>query len=75
MYGNGRKGMIKCKNTVTMKTLPSGPKRFVCPVCEKDCGTNAPYLKKHVKTKHPDFNVKIKNDEPKYTIIITNIIS
>eukprot|EP01084_Bolivina_argentea_P149202 260682_1 len=28
------------KNTVTMKTIPSGPKAHICPFCEKNCGTS-----------------------------------
>jgi protein-tyrosine phosphatase len=40
-------------NSVTMKTIPSGPKAHICPYCEKNCGTSSKYLAKHVARKHP----------------------
>merc|ERR1712154_469444 len=40
------------KNSVTMKTIPSGPKAHICPYCDKNCGTSSKYLAKHVRTKH-----------------------
>eukprot|EP01084_Bolivina_argentea_P195301 335079_1 len=41
------------KSTVTMKTIPSGPKAHICPYCKKNCGTSSKYLAKHVERKHP----------------------
>lgn len=45
------------KNTVSMKTIPSGPKAHICPVCDKNCGTNPEFLSKHITRKHPDLNM------------------
>merc|ERR1712233_76208 len=40
------------ENSVTMKTIPSGPKAHICPYCGKNCGTSSKYLAKHVAAKH-----------------------
>lgn len=42
------------ENTVTMKTIPSGPKAHICPYCDKNCGLSSKYLAKHVAQKHPN---------------------
>ena len=41
------------KNSVSMKTIPSGPKAHICPYCDKNCGTNSKFLANHVARKHP----------------------
>merc|ERR1719203_252397 len=40
------------KNSVTMKTIPQGPKAHICPYCDKNCGLSSKYLAKHVAAKH-----------------------
>ena len=42
------------KNSVSMKTLPKGPKFFVCPQCDKNCGMRYEALLNHAKRKHPE---------------------
>ena len=42
------------ENSVSMKTIPSGPKAHICPYCDKNCGLSSKYLAKHVSQKHPN---------------------